>query len=308
MTKEARRFIAACAIAIVVSGAYQELQAQVSVAAARELYASAAYEDALKMLEQLHRGNQAREERQAVGLYRILCLVAVGRAAEADQALETLVAQEPLYRPSTDDLSPRMRTAFSEARKRLLPSIIQQQYRDAKAAYDRQDHAAAASAFAQVLEGLRDPEIAHAAAQPPLSDLKTLALGFHDLSVKASAPPPPLPAPAPIVVTAAPAAPPTRDYRRTYTVDDEGVVLPTPVKQSFPRFAGKVPNAATGVIDILINAMGVVESATLRVRVDPRYDNQLVAAAQRWQYKPATVEGVPVKFLKSVQVNLAPDR
>jgi TonB family protein len=200
-----------------------------------------------------------------------------------------------------------MRTAFSEARKRLLPSIIQQQYRDAKAAYDREEHKAAAAAFAQVLDGLADPEIAHAAAQPPLSDLQTLARGFHDLSVEAAAPPPPLPAAAPIVI-AAPVAPPARDFRRTYTIDDRDVVIPTPIRQTLPRFAGRVSAAASGVIEVLINAMGTVESATLRAPIDPRYDHQLLTAAQRWQYKPATVEGVPVKFLKTVQVNLAPER
>src|SRR5688572_10315010 len=216
MTLRLQCFIAGCAIAI-VAGTASHLQAQGSLAAARELYASAAYEDALRMLDQLQAGQQAREERQTIGLYRILCLVAIGRTGEADQALETLVAQEPLYRPPTDELSPRMRTAFSDARKRLLPAIIQQQYRDAKAAYDRQDHEAAASAFAQMLAGLAEPEIAQAAAQPPLSDLRTLATGFHDLSVTAAAPPPP-PAPAPVAVATPPPAP-VRDFRRTYTVD-----------------------------------------------------------------------------------------
>jgi hypothetical protein len=307
MTRECKRFIVGCAIVMVAGPARQELHAQASVAAARELYTSAAYDDALKMLEELRTGPQPRADRQAIGLYRILCLVAIGRAADADQALETLVTQEPLYRPPPDDLPPRMRTAFSEARKRLLPSIIQQQYREAKADYDRGNHEAAAASFAQVLEGLADPEIAHAAAQPPLSDLKTLARGFHDLSVEAAAPPPPLPAVAPIVVTAQAAAP-ARDFRRTYTIDDRDVELPVPVKQSLPRLAGRVSAATSGVIDVLINVMGTVESATLRAPIDPRYDNQLVAAAQRWQYKPAMVEGVPVKFLKSVQVNLTPDR
>jgi hypothetical protein len=308
MTMRLKRFIAACAITIVAGPAHQVLEAESSVAAVRELYVSAAYEDALKLLEELQGGTHTREERRSIGLYRVLCLVAVGRTGEADQAIETLVAQEPLYRPPMDDLSPRMRTAFTDARKRLLPLIIQQQYREAKAAFDRQDHQAAAAGFALVLEGLAEPEVAQAAAQPPLSDLRTLATGFQDLSVKALAPPPP-PAlePAPVVIVAPPAAP-VRDYKRTYTVDDEGVELPAPIRQAFPRFAGKVPAAASGVIDILIDAMGTVETVTLRETIDPRYDNQLVTAAKRWQYKPATVDGVPVKFLKSVKVNLAPDR
>jgi hypothetical protein len=296
---------AASAIAwiIAVPGA-QELRAQGgSLSAARELYTAAAYEEALRMLDGLQGSGPPRQDRQAIGLYRVLCLVAIGRSAEAEHALETLVMQEPLYRPVLDDLSPRMRATFTDTRKRLLPVAIQQQYREAKAAYDRQEFAAAASGFALVLEELADPGIADAAAQPPLADLRTLATGFHDLSVKAAAPPPPPPAPAPIVIAAAPPVPP-RDFRRVYTAAEADVILPTPMKQSLPPFAGRLASPTTGVIDVLIDAMGMVEKATLREPIDPRYDAQLLSAAQRWQYKPATIDGVPVKFLKSVQVNL----
>jgi TonB family protein len=284
-----------------------------SVAAARELYASAAYEESLKMLDGLTAGEIPQADRQALGFYRILCLIALGRTNAAEQALDALVTQEPLYRPPTDDLSPRLRTMFIDARKRLLPGVIQQQYRQAKDAYDRKEFEPAAAAFAVLLEALADPIIADAAAQPPLADLRTLATGFHDLSVKAAAPPPPLPLPAvaPVVVIAAPPAAPApaaRDFRRVYTAADTDVVAPTAVKQTLPAFAGRVLGSATGVIDVLINAMGDVEKATIRSPIDPRYDAQLLAAAQRWQYKPAMVEGVPVKFLKTVQVNLSDDR
>ena len=40
---------------------------------------------------------------------------------------------DPLYQPSSE-VSPRVRTAFSDVRRRLLPSIIPQQYAKAKAA------------------------------------------------------------------------------------------------------------------------------------------------------------------------------
>jgi TonB family protein len=281
-----------------------------SVSAARELYASASYEESLKMLEGLTGEAISRPDRQAVAFYRILCLIALGRTDAAAQALDALVTQEPLYQPPTDDLSPRLRTMFVEARKRLLPVVIQQRYREAKAAYDAEQFELAAASFALLLEAVADPVIADAAAQPPLSDLRTLATGFHDLSVKAAAPPPPLalPAAAPVVVIEAPPAPPVRDYRRVYTLDDADVVPPTPVKQTLPPFAGRMLGDGTGTIDVLIDAMGDVEKATISSSIDPRYDAQLLAAAQRWQYKPATVEGVPVKFFKTVQVNLSTER
>ena len=106
-----------------------------------------------------------------------------------------IIARDPLYQPG-DDLSPRMRTAFSEAKKRLLPSIVQQQYADAKGAFDRKEFESAASGFRRVMDALNDPDMGSAASKPPLADLRTLAAGFHDLSVKAI-PPAPTPAPAP---------------------------------------------------------------------------------------------------------------
>ena len=131
-----------------------------------------------------------REERRAIALYRTLCLLAVGRGAEADRAIESMVSMDPLYRPDADDIPPRMRAAISEARKRMLPAILQERYKESKAAFDRQDFAHAASGFKEMLDGLADPDIAIAASQSPLADLKTLAVGFYELSSKALVPPP----------------------------------------------------------------------------------------------------------------------
>ena len=80
---------------------------------------------------------------------------------------------DPLYQPSSE-VSPRVRTAFSEVRRRLLPSIIPQQYAKAKAAFDRKDYVAAAAGFSQELTVMADPEDVQHAAQPPLSELPTL--------------------------------------------------------------------------------------------------------------------------------------
>lgn len=299
----------ACALLFLAAGAPAQAE-DASINAARELYASAAYEDALRMLDGLEPAAESAEDRQAIGLYRILCLIALGHADQAEQAFETLVVQEPLFRPSLDELAPRVRTAFVETRTRLLPAVVQQRYGDAKAAYDRGDFAAASAGFKLVLDVLADPMLADAAARSPLSDLRTLAAGFHDLAVEALTPPPPapLPAPAPVVIVAAPPSPPARDYHRVYTATDASVVPPTPIKQTFPAFSGRVVSDTSGVIDVLIDATGDVEQVTIRQSIDPRYDAMLRSAAQRWEYKPATVDGVPVKFLKTVQVNLTAER
>jgi hypothetical protein len=107
-----------------------DVHAQDTLASARDLYASAQYDEALKVLDALPVEATTNDVRLSVDLYRTLCLLAVGRSAEADRAIEQIVMREPLFRPS-DDLPPRTRLAFSEARRRVLPAIVQQQYAEA---------------------------------------------------------------------------------------------------------------------------------------------------------------------------------
>ena len=302
----ATKILRAVLAAVVLTAVVTPASAEQSLTKARELYAAASYEDALAMLNVVGSGDQTRAERQAIGIYRVLCLVALSRTQEAHAAIETVIAQDPFERPVLDDLPPKMRSAFSDARRRMLPAIVQQRYTDAKAAFDRGDFAGAAPAFKQVLEALADPDLAHAAAHAPLSDVRVLASGFHDLSVKAQAPPPP---PArPIAVVAAPPPAPVRDFRKLYKPEDAEATPPTVVRQSFPPFPGKVTMASAGMLEVIVDATGAVESAEMVVSVHPQYDRIALDAARRWQYRPATVDGVPVKYVKRVQVSLTPPR
>jgi hypothetical protein len=204
-------------------------RAQGSLAQAKELYASASYDEALAMLNALEAARQSGEtpvngqsdEAAAIAMYRVLCLVAVGRSGEVSAAIDRLVSQHPLYRPPSDELPPRMLNAFSSARLKLLPPMVQQRYADGKAAFDRGDFTTASVGFKWVLGALNDPDISYLAAQSPLSDIRTLATGFSDLSEKALAPPPsppptPAPAPVPVAVIEAPPAVPARDLQRVF--------------------------------------------------------------------------------------------
>jgi alcohol dehydrogenase YqhD (iron-dependent ADH family) len=92
------------------------VQAQ-SLDAAKELYASAEYERALVVLDGLKSSaERPLDELQTIELYRVLCLVATGKEAEARGIIEGLVTKDPLYRPS-NDLPPRVRTTYTETRK-----------------------------------------------------------------------------------------------------------------------------------------------------------------------------------------------
>jgi hypothetical protein len=296
--------VAACTVAVLLLSG-PSLQAQDSLETARQLYASAEYTSALTMLNGLVTNDSPREDRRTIALYRTLCLLAVGRGAEADRAIESMVSADPLFRPTADEIPPRMRAAISEARKRMLPAILQDKYKQSKAAFDRQDFLEAASGFKEMLDGLADPDISIAASQSPLADLKTLAIGFHELSSKALVPLRSVPA----VVEAPPSRmPAARMPPKVYSVEDRNVVPPQVIRQQIPAFPGRVTLQKTGVLEVVIDDNGNVESALMRVPVNAQYDRMTTAAAKTWQYQPATVDGAPVKFVKRINVTLVPNQ
>jgi tetratricopeptide (TPR) repeat protein len=279
--------------------------AQDSLAAARDLYASAAYEDALAVLNRLPETNRSADDVRAIEQYRAFCLLALGRTAEAERAIEAVIAGEPNFHPAESDVSPRVRAAFSDVRRRMLPGIIQQRYQEAKAAYDRKNFMAASQGFKQVLDMMNDPDAIAASKQPPLSDLKTLAMGFRDLAVNA-AEPPPLPAervkvePPP----AAAAALPPPAVPNIYSAADSNVLPPVVILQDLPAYPGQVVVGKIGMIEVVIDERGNVESAIMRKPVSPSYDALALATAKTWRYRPAVLNGIPVKYRKAVQVTI----
>ena len=270
--------------------------------AARELYASAAYDDALAVLNRLRSSDHPASQKRAIEQYRAFCLLALGRSTDAEQAIEAVVAAEPTFQPGEGDASPRIRSAFTTVRRRMLPSIIQQKYAESKAAFDRKEFAAAAEGFTQVLTALADQDVAAEARQSPLADLRVLAGGFQELAAKASAPPPVL-AVAPVAAPLPPASPLTP---RVYTGGESGIVAPAVVNQALPPFPGQVIIPRNGKLDLLIDEFGSVESAAMTGSVTPAYDQLVIAATRNWRYKPATQNGTPVKFRKTVQITVKP--
>ena len=274
---------------------------QDAVSTARDLYASAAYEDALSVLNRVPEASRPVDEAKTIAQYRAFCLLALGRTGEAERAIEAVISREPTYRPAANDVSPRVRAAFAEVRRRMLPVIIQQKYAQGKEAFDKKDFETAATVFGQVLEVMNDPDVAASATQ--FADLKTLAGGFRDLAVRASAPPPPPVVP---VAVAAPAPPPPPAPPRIYNSADGNVVPPMTIRQELPAFPGQLPVTRTGALEVTIDEDGVVEAAVMRQTVSTAYDNMAVAAAKTWRYKPATVNGAPVKYRKVIQVTVRP--
>ena len=178
------------------------------LSSARDLYASARYDEALAVLNGMRPAEST--DRRTVEQYRSLCLLALGRGAEAEGAIAAVVTADPLYQPSETDASPRVRAAFTEVRQRLLPELVSSRYTDAKASFDRKDFALAEQQFRHVMSLLEDPQMAGR-----LMDLRTLVAGFLDLSSRSAAPPE-TKAEAPAPPAPAPAAPVRRADAGTY--------------------------------------------------------------------------------------------
>lgn len=286
-------------------GAQEGKELRESLSAAKDLYASAAYDEALSVLNRLRGSNIAQTDAASVQQVRALCLLALGRSSEAELAIEDVIAAQPMYQPTEAEASPRVRAAFVEVRKRMLPAIAQQHYALAKNAFEHKDYASAVKLFGRTMEVLDDPAVAQS-KDSGIADLRTLTAGFLELSVTAATPPPP---PAPEPAPAPPPAPPPVVVNRVYYVGDAGVIPPAIIRQELPRWPLNQPTpGGKGILEVVIDESGEVESAAMRQSVTKVYDTVLVAAAKMWRYRPATKDGQPVKFRKLVQVLLEGNR
>src|SRR5258705_5902144 len=147
MATPVRRLIAPFLLAAAFAhSAFAQVPGRDVVGPARDLYASARYDEALAVLNDLHPADTTTtvSDRKSIEQYRSLCLLALGRGTEAESAIAAVVTADPAYQPGEVEAPPRVRAAFSPVRRRLLPQIANGRDRKAKAWFDRQDYAAAA--------------------------------------------------------------------------------------------------------------------------------------------------------------------
>lgn len=269
------------------------------VGTARDLYASARYDEALAVLND---SSVSMSDRKSIEQYRSLCLLALGRGTEAESAIAAVITADPAYQPGEAEASPRVRAAFSDVRKRLLPELAGARYLEAKATYDRKDYATAVQQFKAVVALLEDPDMGGR-----LADLRTLASGFTDLASAAAAPAPVAPKPEPVAAAPAPPPVPQPDPNRIYTMLDGDVLMPKVIRQDMPNLSQTMKAQARdrGIIEVVIDEQGRVSFAAVRSSVHPMYDASLLAAAREWRYQPATIAGKPVRYRKMIQINVS---
>jgi hypothetical protein len=305
VSRMARRFAVALACGLLAEAS--SVAGQDPLTRAKDLYASAAYDEALAVLDQLKLDSSPANAVEA-GQYRAFCLLALGRSDEGRRTIATLVESDPLFRPAETQTSPRLLAVFRDVRRELLPQIVQHLYADAKGAFDRKEMEAAATGFDRVLVLMDDPD---APTSQSATDLRMLASGFRDLCKLGTT--------AAAAVAAAPAAPPVlapttppklSEPSRLYGPNDTSVIAPVVVSQTMPPWRpSKILGARReyqGALALVIDERGNVESVTLLEGVQPEYNAVLLKAAREWKFKPAVKDGVAVRYRKVVGVHLSP--
>jgi TonB family protein len=294
-----RRFVALFMLALLafVPGV---ASAQDTFSRAKGFYESAEYEEALNLLDTM-KGKTGSTE---VAAYRVFCLVALGRNVEAKAAVTELVQTDPLFRPAEAQVSPRLRTFFDEVRKPLLPDVARQRYSSAKAAFDRKDWQPAIAEFDRVIALLGEI----GAADQGASDLRTLATGFRDLAKSAAEPPKPAVTETKPAAAAPPPGPAKPAEPVVYGAQHSDVKKPVAMAKPMPEWR---PASQTeqkmifeGALEFVVGEDGRVVSVRLLDSVHQSYDAALLKSAMAWSFKPATKNGVPVRYRYAVSIRL----
>jgi TonB family protein len=295
-----RRIVALLMLALVafVPGV---ASAQDAFSKAKGFYESAEYEEALNLLDTM-KGKTGSTE---VAAYRVFCLVALGRNTEAKAAVTELVQTDPLFRPTEAQVSPRLRTFFEEVRKPLLPDVARQRYSTAKAAFDQKSWQAAIAEFDRVITLLGEI----GAADQGATDLRTLAMGFRDLAKSAAEPPKPaVTESAPAAAAPPPPAPVKPAEPVIYGAQHSDVKKPVAMSKPMPEWR---PASQTeqkmifeGALEFVVGEDGKVISVRLLESVHQAYDAALLKQAMNWSFKPATKNGVPVRYRYAVSIRL----
>jgi outer membrane biosynthesis protein TonB len=289
---------------------------QDSVQTVKDLYAAAAYEDALAAVDRLQRDKPQHEVEQ----YRVLTLTALGRTEEAQKAMEAMIEADPSYVLDPVETPPRVQEAFVRVRQRMLPVVTKQLYADARAALERKDRESAIGKFEKLLKIIDSA----GPAKESMADMRVLADGFLGLSkaLPTGAPAPasggsavsaPVPTPGPSPAAAAPATPGTPGAGRPAAgrpaaagVETRPVAISQSLPTWFPSDSLSRRSAFSGSVKVSIGTDGRVSGAEIVESVHPTYDPMLLRAARDWLYQPAKRNDVPVASELIVEVNLRP--
>jgi tetratricopeptide (TPR) repeat protein len=270
--------------------------AQDLVTRARELYATANYEDALEALDAIEAEAHTVSDRQAVREYRALCQIALGRLKDAVETIEQMIDADPFYRPAAEHRPPRLIALFDQVRRRRLPELGRKTYVGATIAFDEHRNADASDAFALVLRLIAEAEAGSRGAPPDeeLNNLKGFATRFLEL----------------VRMRDQRTQVSTQSARDAFDGTDTDVTPPVPIRQDIPPWESVTLGSPPfeGKLEVIIDAAGDVRETRLTVPIHPDYDAVILDFARKWKYRPAMKNGRPVTYRTVITMSLTPQR
>jgi hypothetical protein len=302
------------------------------------LYSAAAYEEALAAMAKV----DDLAVIDQIDEYRALCLLALDRDADAEHAVERLVARHPLRLDGLNEQAPKFTSVYRAARARLVPELANKTYHSAIASFEARDYATANQQFGEALELLHSVE-----APASQRDWELLASEFRVLAALRSAPVEPQPvlestpvpaavvffpaievkqpaavvsSPAPEPISPAPlvsssAAEPVvpalfAPVPRVYDKTDLDVTPPVEINRTMPPwnppFVQVARRTYAGQLQLVIGKDGRIRSVEILKPSFGPYDGLLLGAVKQWHYGPALKRGVPVEYRQTFEYALRP--
>ena len=97
--------------------------------------------------------------------------------------------------------------------------------------------------------------------------------------------------------------PAASDAPKTITPDMQPPVLLKKVEPPYPKAALLMKIQGVVILQAVINRSGLIEELTLQRSANPLLDEAAMQAVKQWIYRPATLDGRPVKVYFTVTVN-----
>ena len=240
-------------------------------------------------------GTDAQRSR-VINQQRALCLLALGRAQDAEHAIAAVVQADPTYRPDEASASPRVRNAFRDVRVRLLPGIVQAKYGEARASTTPPRRTRPLPRSNACRAGCRPGSGGVTSSRARRSEdarrrLRETLLGRRHPPTASRARTSP--------AGAYRAASRLRRHLRWH----ERELAPVTVRQDLPRWStGVAPPRARPARWRSSWRKAGRRRATLTQAIAGFFDRQVLDATKNWRYQPANVNGQPVRFKKTIKI------
>ena len=215
--------------------------------------------------------------------------VALGDEASAQERFVAMLSEDPGYRLDPTLVPPKILSRFEAARDELASAA----YQAGKDSYQGEDFARAVERFDVALTLSPDNELAREYRQLASERMSMAQPAAADAA--AAIPEAPEPAPEPELDLATHVFRLTSDIERPVLVRQVAPVLPPLARTA--RWSGSV------VLSVIIDREGRVTEARVIRSVREPLDQAAVDAVRRWEYRPATRNGVPVSVYSIVEIN-----